>query len=123
MHGACSARVVAARPIGAGEDVCICYSSAACFQPRAARQSTLTGRWGFACRCARCEGSLPADEAELWATLEAAAAVADAARPRQREVDPAVAEAQRRAAAAVQRRLPHLAEGERFAEDAAYFAA
>ena len=118
--GACKARLIVARDVKRGEQLCICYSNAACFQSNAARQATLSSRWGFHCRCARCEGTLPLDLANLWVTLEEAAAAADAVKPRSKHVDPAVCDQQRHAAELVARHLPSLAEAERFADDLAY---
>ena len=117
----CRLRTVVARHLERGEQVCISYSSTALFLPTDARRQLLHDRWGFWCHCERCVGTLPAGEQERWAMLEEAAAAADAlGKPRPATVDPAVVALQTRAAELVASWLPALAEGERFAEDAAY---
>ena len=109
-------------PIAAGEEVTVSYSAAALFRPREQRQAILRERWGFACDCPRCRGELTPEAGAAWALLEKAAAAADAAKPRRREVDAWIAPLQRRAARALAAALPLLPEGARFAADARYFA-
>jgi len=107
--------------VASGEQLCICYSDAALFQPREVRRALLHERWGFWCRCSRCEGTLPTREKQRWALLEEAAAAADGAKPRPSVVDPSIVTLQLQAAKALDSWLPWLAEGARFKEDAAYF--
>lgn len=81
---------------------------------------------GFEPPCARCDGTLPAEERERWALLEAAADAADAAKQlplRERNLGVAVAvrTLQLSAVEVVASWLPELYEGERFAEDAEVF--
>ena len=112
------ATVSVARRIEADEELCISYSSKALFLPTGARRELIQQKWGFCCRCGRCEGTLPQPELERWALLEEAAAAADAIgrEPELRAEDPQLVALQARAAALVAEWMPYLAEGERFAE-------
>lgn len=121
--GAVYARVSIARPVAAGEQVLITYSNAKLFRPAEERPCLA---WAFGARCARCQGTLPTEEQERWALLDAAAAAADAAKklpPRQRSLEVAVGvrTLQLSAAELVASWQPHLFEGERFTEDAEAF--
>ena len=118
-----TASVVVARRVSQGEQLCISYSSKALFLPTHARRELVHDKWGFWCRCARCEGTLPQAELGRWSLLEEAAASADAlGKPSQQSAQPALVALQARAAALVAEWLPDLAEAERFAEDAEYYA-
>lgn len=111
-----------ARRVEAGEQILISYSAKALFLPTAARRVLLRSKWGFWCKCARCEGTLPAVEKERWALLEEAAAAADACgKPRPAQVDREVAALQARASEMLASWMPGLCEGERFSEDAVYY--
>ena len=117
-------RVMSTRPIASAEEATICYSTAALFQPRRERRGTLTRLWGFECRCARCEGTLPAAEDATWQLLEEAAAAADAAKPRRPDgdgVNGQVCELQRHAMDALHRLAPFTPDAERFEADVRYF--
>ena len=114
------ASVHVARHVDADEQLCISYSSKALWLPTDARRELIQQKWGFHCRCNRCEGTLPLPEQERWALLEQAAAAADALNCQTvlqtDHRDPAHMALQARAAALVAEWLPSLAEGERFAE-------
>ena len=115
------AHVILARDVAADEEIMLCYSANAIFANREERQAELTSRWRFVCGCERCAGTLPPSEAEVWRMLEDAARAARDAKPRAATVDPSIAEKQRAALAALEARLPHLCERERFRFDADYF--
>ena len=124
-HAASGTRMCAkaARRVAIGEQLCISYSTKALFLPTPARRELLQAKWGFWCRCARCELILPDAERDNWVLLEEAAAAADAvgkpASPA--AVDSGLVALQRRAAGLLAGWLPDLVEGERFSEDADYY--
>lgn len=118
--GACRARVTVVKPVQAGEQILITYSAANLFRPRNERRAFFS-RWGFSCVCPRCEGTLAAVDADMWALFEEAATAADAARQRPRLADAHTVYLQCRAAGMMHRWCPLLFEGERFAEDATLF--
>ena len=123
FSGECRVRAIVAQRLDCGKEVCISYSATALFMPTVERRKWLHDRWGFWCRCPRCEGTLPATDLRRWALLEEAAAAADAlGKPRPKTVDPAVVALQRRAAEVIGVWLPDLAEGARFTESAEYLA-
>ena len=120
-YGACYSRVIVAKHVAAGQQVFISYSAAKLFRPREERPCAC---WGFPRACLRCEGTLPPEEQELWALLEAAAFAADTARavtPRTVDAAMLALPLQVCAAEAVSILLPSLVEGERFAEDIEFF--
>lgn len=114
------ASVTVARRVQADEQLCISYSSTALFLPTRARRELIYDKWGFWCRCDRCEATLPQLDLERWALLEEAAEAADTmgkpASESELTADPEFVALQERAAALVSAWLPSLAEGERFAE-------
>ena len=114
-------RVVTTRAVGAGEELCICYSAAAFFQPTAERAATLERLWRFRCTCPRCQGTLGADEESKWRVVEQAAAAADGAKPKAAASEPGVAALQRRALQALDSLSPLMPEAARLVADLAYF--
>ena len=123
FSGECRVRASVVQRLACGEEVCISYSATALFMPTVERRKWLHDRWGFWCRCPRCEGTLPATDMRRWALLEEAAAAADAlGKPRPKTVDPAVVALQRRAAEVLGVWQPDLAEGARFTKSAEYLA-
>ena len=114
-------RVVTTQSISAGDELCICYSAAAFFQPNGVRAATLERLWNFRCACPRCAGTLGAEEASKWRVVEQAAAAADGAKPKAAASEPAVAALQRRALEALDSLSPLMPEAARLVADLEYF--
>ena len=120
------ASVTVVRRVETDQELHISYSGKILFLPTRARRVQIMDRWGFCCRCDRCEGTLPQPELERWALLEEAAAAADAIGRKptaaRQAADPAHMALVTRAASLVAEWMPSLAEGERFAEHIEYYA-
>ena len=114
-------RIVLARDVAAGEEINVCYSAQVLFARQPERQGELQARWGFACTCARCSGTLHAGDVKMWQACEDAAQSAKEAKPRCRAPHPSIHTKQTQALALLERELPYLCEREQFRADEKYF--
>ena len=122
------AKIQTVRDIDRGEELVLSYlGSETLFANWSTRQNVLQSKWGFSCRCERCQRNTSTDPKqsnlalESWLVLEKAAAIADANKPRQASVDPNCLALQKEATAKVEQYFPYLKEAERFQADILYF--